>query len=265
MSPDFPLPIEITDQIVDSLEGDPDALKTFTLVSRSGLPRCREYIHHDVYIRAGDATAVQRQLQRYSLPHLRNLVRQLRVDGSQCSDVDLCDCISTLLSQLSSVRLIVVHEDLPHPVTVERLIRATPYPEHVSLHIGPRVFTSQNFYRLLKSLPTISRLVLNTVHWNWPDENWHPEPELASGAVLPNLRFVEMSYCMQQDQFLRWLCIDNSELETVFLSIMEGGFPACLNSTLHAMRNSLTHLELHETFFTPGEYIQHHLSIFSSI
>ncbi|KAJ3553231.1 hypothetical protein NM688_g3724 [Phlebia brevispora] len=246
---DLPLPAELINHIVDSFdEEDTDVLKAFSLVSRTGLSRCRQYVHETVYVRVGDESTLERQLGRYKESPLRHLVRQLSMEANGALEESLCDDITILLNCFSAVRSILIGS---HPDDLLESF-ASPRPRSgISLRITAINFRTDAFYRLLQSIPNLSHLELSTVNWVWDDGNWHPSVEYQSCNVVPDLQVLALFSCMHQGHFLRWLCTGNNQLALKTMSLFEGCFPPEISTALAATKRTLTTLHLCESSFPP--------------
>ena len=255
------LPFELTDQIIDALDGDIPSLKSCALTCRSWTPRCNAWLHNDIRLHLNEEDTLQPLMQRYESLPLRNYVRRLTIyvtmsTGNAIPLEKLSDILHRACEHFSNVADITILA-LSEGISIHQLVRSVPratidvpYPQDINLTVRtlhPTInFDSPvPFYHLLQAHAKLSRLAICGRTRFSDEHNWFSELDFSSRDVLPSLRTAVLTrFATPEDRdiFLLWLFQgrEGSSLSSVSLS---GTCTAGMNQALAYLGRSLEYFK----------------------
>ena len=245
------LPLELSDRIIDQLDGHIASLKSCALTRRAWLPRCRVYLHHTIRMTLKQGHPFTGHSERYCSRVLSDLVKA--VDLTVMTSMLQADCNASytrLFQHFPSLREISVHI-MPFAVPAQLLSlqspqytsRTLPYPNDVSLtYINPySVPDTRQLIEMLHAVPGLSRVTLKT---DFSFQGGQHNLSLVDAA--PRLRHVHLYPCAREDNrdaFLRALVLPDGGNGAAVESLYTGSrCTATMNAICTALGASLREL-----------------------
>lgn len=264
------LPRELTDRIVDLLDGDIFTLRSCALTCRSWLPRSQEWLHSHLRLPSESSDILEETLAQYATsPLLRKFVNRVTINVDSSEDPDwrlpldnLASLISILFQHFPNIQDVTLSTFSVNLSAFRRKTRRiglrVPYRSHINLKLwcislSPTIISSPTEITcLLQSVPGLTRLqIVGEIGYADDDRPLvAPDPYAESGeannAVAPTLRRLvlpKFRTTRDRDRFLLFLCRGrNGSASPQFALAVQGCCTSGLNLALALLGGSLDEL-----------------------
>ncbi|CAL1716747.1 unnamed protein product [Somion occarium] len=239
--PPPPLPLELTDAIIDELSDDRDSLKAIALTSPKFVGRAKKHLHREVVISSAKPETFERLEGCFS--GFKGFVKVLRLAfmKKRCKEgVDLAKRIAPHLQKLEEIKIEdTVYDEKLFNGLIQSLDRVH------TLRLSNVWFNSfAEFAALLSHLPNLRNLRMHRVR----TEDTHHDDSYRLAAKSdppPLLEVIHTGGCLFSGQLFEWLC----RLPELRIRSAQLIFPSNVDGTplfefMKRTSGSLTHLDL---------------------
>ena len=225
------LPLELTNKVIDSLDGHVPSLTNCALTCRAWTPRCNAWLHNRVALPVDEPDTMDFILEYYRTSPNRECVHRALIRMAKTVQnglhverlIPIIRQIFELFPNLRDIALFLPPEELRSMLPILNSIKVKtasigsrcepPYAIlEVVVPMSPLKFDSSPlFFSLLQSIPRLSHIVIAGQIQFSPEFDWFSRKTPSSMAVLPMLREFQLhtlGNTSSRDQLLLWLCSD---------------------------------------------------------